>query len=61
MGYSISMKKKPSIKKIQVELLCTCCNGQEKDCKICKGTGKKIDYHYIISDGQIAIDGDTLK
>ncbi len=61
MGYNINMKKRVEIKKVEVELLCNFCNGQDTSCKVCKGTGRKTDYHYIISDGKIAIDGDTLK
>lgn len=61
MGYNIDMRKTPKIQKIQVEQFCTCCNAQKEGCKLCKGTGKVINYHYIISDGKIAIDGDTLK
>ncbi len=56
------MKKKPEYEKIRVEMICNFCEKGVK-CKICGGTGKKVDYHYIFVDPnkRIAIDGDTLK
>jgi hypothetical protein len=53
------MRKKILIKKNVVYITCGC--DCDKSCKLCKGVGKRKDFHYIISDGKIAIDGDTLK
>jgi len=49
------------IERVWKEIICNCCTG-DKSCKLCGGTGRRVEYHYIFVDKNgNAIDGDTLK
>jgi len=60
------MKKLKVIKKI-TKSSCYCCSNiggkpiPQKECKVCNGTGKYSESHYIFIYGKYAIDADTLK
>jgi hypothetical protein len=62
-----SESKVTRIKKT-IKTPCYCCSPvgfgkpvKRSKCKVCKGTGKYIDHHYIIIHGKYAIDKDTLE
>lgn len=54
------------IKKI-IKTPCYCCSPiggkptKKSKCKVCGGTGKYTDHHYIIIEGKYAYDKDTLE
>jgi hypothetical protein len=64
------MKKKVLIKDLSVSSPCWGCSATgQKDmgaglfcqCPLCHGTGRYIEKHFIIGDGKIAFDCDSLK
>jgi DnaJ-class molecular chaperone len=54
------MPKLEIIRKVDTQV-CWACDGAGKGCKVCKGTGKWKETHYIHIVGNLAIDGDTIK
>lgn len=52
------MDRKPFCRKKIIKSTCSYCKG--KGCKSCN-KGIVEDYYYIISDGKVAFDADTLK
>lgn len=55
------MKKKLEVITKIDKRKCYCCQGKDKDCRACGGTGIYEDKSYIFIVGGYAYSGDTLK
>ena len=53
-------KDKVKIEKIDDSKKCYICNGQDRSCRACNGTGIFNEYHYRFIVGNMCFESDNL-